>query len=158
MLLHTHCFESFRINKTLKLSIPYVLTATVLNPSVLTRLSNSTILISVNRFVLNPSVLTRLSNSGDRNLHVLFCFESFRINKTLKRKRMSAKKPIRFESFRINKTLKHKFITHKRKVRFESFRINKTLKPQIRFSPSLTIQRQMAVNMTDLICKGLYPE
>ena len=41
---------------------------------------------------------------------------------------MSAKKPIRFESFRINKTLKRQAKVVQELASFESFRINKTLK------------------------------
>ena len=55
-------FESFRINKTLKHVIDLVIPFPVLNPSVLTRLSNPVFLIQSFCSVLNPSVLTRLSN------------------------------------------------------------------------------------------------
>ena len=85
-------------------------------------------------------------------------FYIFCINNPLKHCQYSALLIACFKFFCINKTLKHINLYVVLFRRFESFRINKTLKPQIRFSPSLTIQRQMAVNMIDLICKGLYPE
>ena len=55
-------FESFRINKTLKPCTDETGHERVLNPSVLTRLSNSECINFTVFFVLNPSVLTRLSN------------------------------------------------------------------------------------------------
>ena len=56
-------FESFRINKTLKHVIDLVIPFPVLNPSVLTRLSNYWLYTYFITRVLNPSVLTRLSNT-----------------------------------------------------------------------------------------------
>ena len=100
------CFESFRINKTLKPKKPTRTTTRVLNPSVLTRLSNITggwggcmavlnpsvltrlsnlwLWFRLGLLVLNPSVLTRLSNFLFLVVNVMMGFESFRINKTLK--------------------------------------------------------------------------
>ena len=51
-------------------------------PSVLTRLSNRLACISTHRRVWIPSVLTRLSNFNRICVTLLYCLNSFRINKT----------------------------------------------------------------------------
>ena len=56
------------------------------------------------------------------------CFESFRINKTLKLFLFPVFQSPGFESFRINKTLKPIVLADNDPYGFESFRINKTLK------------------------------
>ena len=84
--------------------------------------------MAIPTIVLILSVLTRLSNLPTINLMLYQCFDSFCINKTLKRTGYTEYSIDCFDSFCINKTLKLIAVPNAVPMGFDSFCITKTLK------------------------------